>query len=558
MSRTLSRKVQRPLYEFQRTGPIARQPAGHKPDLTLSIQKSHANDKNSNDIKHITKTKNVNTLDNLFLIYILGYSEFEKCTSINASSQNLKAIDLESLKLLVNLQTADFSDNNLPLEPFSILPSLEELDLSCNSIIKFEYQSCIEICGDSEVWNSLYTLNLSFNNLELISINDLQKIPHLTNLDLSHNSISSLPSNLIYFSSLTTLNLTSNLLNTDQTFFSLSTIPSLQTLILDDNDISYIPILQTGFTSLSKISLKNNKLENSGDFISLIDLEHIKEVDIIGNPILLRPKQLNDAREAFTASNIDLIFESTLEKNKPLNLPLRTVSFDPLTLPRFTKAHKRALNRKIVVPEAGKQARTSTTETYSQPDDNVFMTSVGAKSETSEIIIEPTPLPNPNDTSEEEIKNIWKEIPVVNYEMRKKLDVKHRLEFVTAFNKLQFLVNHPDMRLIPKDSKESETNSTENEFEISQDLIQGKPETKTKKNTKVSTQLEADTEYTKEEIQNMLRSMEERLEMVERDLKAADESGQMAVEIAFEQKNFTQLHKQYEAIRSELINTING
>ena len=79
-----------------------------------------------------------------------------------------------------------------------------------------------------------------------------------------------------------------------------------------------------------------------------------------------------------------------------------------------------------------------------------------------------------------------------------------------------------------------------------------------KKRPEIATKLQARTEYTKTEIQDMLQSMEERLSVVERDLSAADESGQTAVDMALEQKNFASLHKQYETIRAELINTLNG
>ena len=56
----------------------------------------------------------------------------------------------------------------------------------------------------------------------------------------------------------------------------------------------------------------------------------------------------------------------------------------------------------------------------------------------------------------------------------------------------------------------------------------------------------------------MLQSMEERLAVVEHELSAADESGQTAVDMALDQRNFASLHKQYETIRAELINTLNG
>jgi hypothetical protein len=83
-------------------------------------------------------------------------------------------------------------------------------------------------------------------------------------------------------------------------------------------------------------------------------------------------------------------------------------------------------------------------------------------------------------------------------------------------------------------------------------------EPEARKKSVVARKLAARTEYTKTEIQNMLQSMEERLSVVERDLQVADDSGQSAVDIALNQKNFSNLHKRYETIKAELINKLNG
>jgi cob(I)alamin adenosyltransferase len=96
------------------------------------------------------------------------------------------------------------------------------------------------------------------------------------------------------------------------------------------------------------------------------------------------------------------------------------------------------------------------------------------------------------------------------------------------------------------------------EVEDLPDLIVGKMPPVVQKKSEVASKLAARTEYTKTEIQNMLQSMEERLSVVERDLAVTDESGQNAVDIALDQQNFASLHKQYETIRAELINTLNS
>lgn len=179
---TLARqRNQRQLFEFEKGGQSsARPPAGHRPDLSsLSVIQSrnntnsfyanynyNRNRSNSNtsasldfiDLKSIqrnpapqvsssydnsilskngrmkSKKHQINmanrAFDMLFLVDLLNISKFDEITEINASSQNLNDIDLTALKQLRAVKKADFSDNSLPLEPFSVLQNLEELDMS--------------------------------------------------------------------------------------------------------------------------------------------------------------------------------------------------------------------------------------------------------------------------------------------------------------------------------------------------------------------------------------------------------------------------------------------
>jgi hypothetical protein len=169
--------------------------------------------------------------------------------------------------------------------------------------------------------------------------------------------------------------------------------------------------------------------------------------------------------------------------------------------------------------------------------------------------IEPTPLPGPEPTV---ITSVWSDVPVLQLAQRVGLSPKHRPEFVTTFRKLEFLVAHPEIRLRPRESTCLQPDEGEPQREEAPNLLMGKEPRPLPKESAISTKLAARTEYTKSEIQSMLRSMEERLSIVERDLQVSDESGQSAVDIALDQKNFASLHKQYETIRAELINTLNS
>ena len=588
----LTKRVPRAPYEFERIGPLAKLPGGHKPDFTLSVnrppQNRSASSSNFNNSSKIKRKKSV-TLDTTFIVDLLHTSDFEKCTEIDGSSQYLNAIDLTAIRQLSSVQKADFSDNSLPLEPFAVLPSLQELDLSCNSLRSFDYMSSESMAGDDRAWASLTSLNLSFNNCSKI-LSDLQLIPLLADLNLANNSLSSLPSNLMHFTCLTDLNLSNNNLNTDASLFSLATIPSLRNLTLDGNNIMHIPKFQFGFEALTNLSIKNNKIEMSSDLENLLDL-NLEEVNIIGNPIVLRTPSLAEARQKFAISNVQLICSAPpAAVNRALAGTLKTIALDPLTLPSFTKAHIRALNQKKITSSVidrplSKQSSLSISQnsiqspsklqpkksqSIAQPKvspDDVFMTAFGSKAEDDEpqrLDIEPTELPEPEE-DEVEITSIWIDVPVVQLERRQKLTYKKRSEFLKAFSQLQFIVTHPDLRLKPRESPSMEAENSEQDSKrydssrtIQPDIIPQKKPIITPKKKAVAAKLAARTEYTKTEIQKMLSSMQERLGNVEKDLLVADESGQSAVEIALDQKNFSNLHKQYELIRAELVNTLNS
>jgi hypothetical protein len=555
MTQMLTRKVRRAPFEFELDGPRAHKPGGHQPDFLLSVLKNSAQAGTRSPAATLSVPSGRHiTLDSLFIVDILGAVDFGSITEIDCSSRRLNAVDFTVLRDLSAVKKADFSDNKLPLEPFAVMRALEELDLSCNSLKSFDHKASESMAGDSRAWSCLVILNLAYNFSSKM-LTGLQLIPRLTKLNLSFNSLTSLPSSLMHFTCLSHLDLSGNKLNSDPDFFSLATIPALQTLILNENNIFRVPKFQFGFEVLMHLSLDRNKIEYPDDIASLTDLEQLQDVSILGNPILLRVRYLKSARVAFAAANIALNCDDAPPPVKHSIVgPLRTVRFDPLVLPSFTKAHIRALNRKV--------HRTSESPTTS-PDkpaaDTVFMTSFASKTEEDEerrTQIEPTPLPEPEAPP---IVSVWDEVPVVQFDRRIGLMPSRRQDFVMSFRKLEYLVAHPEIRLKPQVST-----CLEPEYQTVSaslpNLIVGKeaPEPPGTTKPSVATQLAARTEYTKAEIEGMLRSMEERLGVVERDLLISDESGQTAVDIALDQRNFAALHKQYEQIRAELINTLNS
>lgn len=577
-------KVTRPPFEFQRNGPVVKGPAGHKPDFTLAITRPSQANKGRPMTSHTPRKTKLLTLDTVFLIDTTKKTNYKKCKEIDISGKKLGKVDLNAIHDLQNLKKIDCSDNCLTLEPFVVVPNLEELDISCNGIRKFDFSQSESLTEPGvEAWKSLVKLNLGFNFCSNF-LTDIMLMQNLSWLNLSHNNISKLPPNMMHFTNLKYLDLSSNNLNSETAFFALATVPSLETLILDKNQIEQIPNFDFGFESLKILSLQNNEILSTEDVSVAISIDTLQEINLIGNPICMKLKEIPYVKQLFQDANIKLIMNE-LKKEKKSVLPkkLRTVAYDPLCLPTFTKQHIQALNKKT--PRKMDQSdededeykddefhiksdkNTENTKHSNEEEkvvDNVFMTDVGnvAREEDEEpkpSEIPETPLPE-EDFEENSKTSVWDEVPVVQQESRKQLSSKTKTKFDYAFKKLVFIVTHPDLRIKPRESPSSEHQQETSARPIVNLITKPTPnmQVASRKKRNVASQLQARTEYTKTEIQQMLRSMEERLSSVETDLIKVDETGQAAVEVALDQQNFTNLHKQYETIRAELLNTLNS
>ena len=577
-------KVPRPAFEFQRNGPVVKGPAGHKPDFTLAITRPSSNIRNQQPTKTPRRTK-MATLDEVLIVDLTKTQNLKKCKELDLSGRKLGKIDINTLRQLKNVKKIDCSDNSLSLEPFSVVPKLEELDLSCNGIKKFDFSVSERMLDPSiKAWVSMKKLNLGFNYCSGFIV-DIMLMQNLEWLSLSNNNLSDLPPNMMHFTNLKYLNLASNSLNTDSSFFALATIPALETLILDNNQITQFPVFDFGFESLIHLSMKKNAIEVSEDIEPVLEIECLKQIDITDNPICLKLKEIPYVKKLFGEKNIELLM-SAIKKQKPSTIPskLRTIAPDPLCLPSFAKKHIQALNRKTP-----RKLNTSRKQKYNkeeeileenEPDDaefptetkirsNVFMTDIdnAAADEPQRPEIPETPLPDEFELDIERT-SIWDEVPVIQAKDRKKLTTRTKPNFDKALMQLKFIVEHPDHRIRPRESPSTEvpeptksqaSQASQSQSQSSSYMItrpQPTPKATPRKKKSIGSQLQARTEYTKTEIQQILRSMEERLSVVENDLAKADESGQNAVEVALDQKNFTNLHKQYEVIRAELLSTL--
>lgn len=560
MKGAVTGKVKMPAFEFQRNGmPVPRR-IGHRPDYSLQItrpSRAVPSTKRASYSPITPRRPHVKQFDELAVIDITGTSDYGSITKIDCSGKKLTDVLPSALRVLTATTDADFGDNHLRLEPFSVMPSLEVLDLSCNGLQGFDFRESEAMAGDTRAWSSLHTLNVSFNGLR--AMGDLVFLPRLSTLNLAHNGISVLPANLIHFSCLMTLNLSGNSLNGESVFETLATIPSLQFLNLDENGITHVPCLTFGFDALTTISLKNNKFELADDIEALLDLEQLRTVDISKNPLVLRKHDISIAQNMYAEGRVTLVtkVESGRRKKAILAGPLRTVAFDPLTLPPFMQGHIQALNRKarmrMIAPKEP------------EPDVDLFITKFDTRNEEEEDM-EPEQhngtLPTYVDDEGENMGNVWNEIPVTMKKRESPFRRLPRSEFERAFRQLEFIVTNPEMRVRPPAPVTSET-ETESEGMSDPgdtgDRIVHTPSPRRKGQfSGTAEKLAAKTEYTKTEVQEMLRTMEHRLQGVETELRSENAAGQTAIDVALDQNNFTELHKQYETVRAELLNTLNG
>lgn len=199
---------------------------------------------------------------------------------IDLSHNNLRSIP-ENLLFGEGLERIDFSHNQLTKIPVTSLTNLAaltvcEMDLSNNHI------GAIHSMDLSNKFRSLSKLNLSKNRLVRLEDAVFATLPHLTELNLSHNSelevsgkaFIGLENSLLYL----------NLDNVSITAFPDLPLPFLRKLSIAHNELPFVPPeLATNMTSLRDLDLSYNDLTN----VPLIthSLPQLRELSMAGNPI---------------------------------------------------------------------------------------------------------------------------------------------------------------------------------------------------------------------------------------------------------------------------------
>jgi len=228
-------------------------------------------------------------LDGFLLLAAGGSSQPEDVHSVNLSSLQIADVAQEDLNFFGHLDSLDVSDNQLSdeaiLEHFARLPRLTRLLLSCNSI------SSLQVPLNS--FRILEHLDLSHNELHGDVLSQLARLPRLVSLNLTSNCISSLPpeEELYDFLCLEELSLDSNDLVQFVQWRALAVLPRLRKLSLASNRVKRLKDdapEETGenpyFEALEELDLSQNEIAHVDDLPVVELFRSLQKLILSDNP----------------------------------------------------------------------------------------------------------------------------------------------------------------------------------------------------------------------------------------------------------------------------------
>lgn len=257
---------------------------------------------NNNNIKNISYY----TFLNLSHLYLLDLSD-----------NNILKIDIDSLGTLKSLQYLYLSKNlnlNLNTVIFENLNNISTITLSSN-FRQYDFQhfngstsiiTHLDISSNNiEILSSLYLfniktiehINLSSNKISNVDKLSFRDLPHLKHLDLTNNLISTIqPGSFLHTKAITHLNLCNNDLSSLE-YGVFDGMENLHILNISSNVLhSFSPNLLHNIISLTTLALDNNLINN----IVITNFTKIQFLSLGGNPfscdILIFYKQLNLTR----------------------------------------------------------------------------------------------------------------------------------------------------------------------------------------------------------------------------------------------------------------------
>uniref|UniRef100_A0A0K2T2H8 Leucinerich repeatcontaining protein 40like [Metaseiulus occidentalis] n=1 Tax=Lepeophtheirus salmonis TaxID=72036 RepID=A0A0K2T2H8_LEPSM len=223
-------------------------------------------------------------------------------TKLILASNKLTQIS-ENISSLVSLQVIDLHDNLIVALPKEIgsLENLIKLNVNHNKIkdLPDDMQNLIKLktfsaahnslkCLSSSIisrWESLDELDLSHNHLQNLT-SDVGFLSQLTRLSLSYNQIREVPSELSFLRRLTMVELSHNQIQSVGDIFSESTC--LEQLYLQNNEIKDFPLLNG---KLKELHLGYNKIKEIPPE-HLQKLQHLVFLDLKFNKVSAIPEEI--------------------------------------------------------------------------------------------------------------------------------------------------------------------------------------------------------------------------------------------------------------------------
>lgn len=200
----------------------------------------------------------------------------------NISYKRIVSVEIEHMKYFENLIELNCSENKIKLEWLTMLPVLEKLHISHNSI----YTIPLEIKN----FRYLKALNISFNSIEYNYIPHLSMIPNLKELNIGYNELRELPEDMSSFESLSKLGLAGNKFTSNYKaslfWAALATIEGLVVLDVSRNSIRGIhteKLVNGNFSNLEVLDFSYNSVENQHNLICTRNFKNLKKVVATGN-----------------------------------------------------------------------------------------------------------------------------------------------------------------------------------------------------------------------------------------------------------------------------------
>ena len=160
-------------------------------------------------------------LDGFLLLESTGMGLPDDARQAMLADRSLGSVVEEDFAFFTGLIVVDVSENFLALAPFGALPRLKELRIACNNIQKID-----ELYG----FEHLMYLDISYNTLTTRSVQSLDVLPNLKDLDLSGNNLRGLPFEMYRFRTLERLIIDNNKIDDNNIFSILCTVPNLRFL----------------------------------------------------------------------------------------------------------------------------------------------------------------------------------------------------------------------------------------------------------------------------------------------------------------------------------------